>query len=91
MNDQEYCGCGKPVRYSHMVNGEWRGSCNKYTLCPTYDELMEKSSRTSMEVLSYETAVNEIAEIARSCQDPEAQMKLMHSLQKCKNYIANIK
>lgn len=39
--DRLLCNCGKPVRYSH---GD-RHSCNKYCVCPTYDEL-----RSSLDV-----------------------------------------
>jgi hypothetical protein len=39
--DRLLCNCGKPVRYSH---GD-RHSCNKYCVCPTYEEL-----RSSLEV-----------------------------------------
>jgi len=39
--DKLLCNCGKPVRYSH---GD-RHSCNKYCVCPTYDEL-----RSSLDV-----------------------------------------
>jgi hypothetical protein len=39
--DRRLCNCGKPVRYSHR-DGH---SCNKYCVCPTYDEL-----RSSLDV-----------------------------------------
>lgn len=29
------CNCGNPIRYSHKDGN----SCNKYVICPTYDEL----------------------------------------------------
>ncbi len=35
------CGCGRKVRYSHFKGGEEVMSCNKYTVCPTYDELQK--------------------------------------------------
>ena len=37
----ELCGCGRPVRYAHTRSGDgelvW--SCNKYKVCPTYEQL----------------------------------------------------
>ena len=33
------CGCGGQLRYMH---GQDRMSCNKYAVCPTYDELFEQ-------------------------------------------------
>ena len=40
----EKCNCGKPVRYTHNIDGEFVGSCNKYQVCPTYEELESKLS-----------------------------------------------
>ncbi len=47
MNDESelkplLCGCGKEVRYSHFKDGKEVMSCNKYTVCLTYDEQREK-------------------------------------------------
>lgn len=38
---KEKCNCGKPIRYVIRRNedNEMIGSCNKYCICPTYDEL----------------------------------------------------
>ena len=33
------CNCGKEARYFHLVNGEDVVSCNKYKICPPYEEL----------------------------------------------------
>lgn len=35
----EKCNCGKPAKYSHFVDGNMVGSCNKHTVCKTYLEL----------------------------------------------------
>ena len=32
------CNCGQPIRYSHK-DGE---SCNKYIVCPSYEQLSEE-------------------------------------------------
>lgn len=33
------CNCGAPIRYSH-ANG--KGSCNRYEVCPSYDDLKKE-------------------------------------------------
>jgi hypothetical protein len=33
------CNCGRDSRYTVIVDGEWIDSCNKYKVCPTYEEL----------------------------------------------------
>lgn len=35
----EKCNCGRDVRYLDKVGGKMVGSCNKYEVCPTYDEV----------------------------------------------------
>jgi hypothetical protein len=45
------CNCGKPVRYSHNKvgdTGEMKGSCNKYSICPTYEELTQINQKNAM-------------------------------------------
>ena len=39
---QLLCGCGREFRYSHFKDGEELMSCNKRTICLTYDEQREK-------------------------------------------------
>lgn len=43
------CGCGRPAEYSI---GDKR-SCNKYVVCPTYDELRGKFHRASSLLNAY--------------------------------------
>jgi hypothetical protein len=45
MNLNDCCNCGKPVRYTHLNNGEVVGSCNKHRVCPTYEELLEQINK----------------------------------------------
>ncbi|MFK5882788.1 MAG: hypothetical protein QM489_00370 [Candidatus Izemoplasma sp.] len=40
LSSDQFCGCGKPVRYSIVG----RGACNKYTRCMTYEEQTTKIS-----------------------------------------------
>lgn len=47
----EKCNCGRPARY-FMVDGQ--SSCNKYAVCPSYDELeseLKKVKQNFMELL----------------------------------------
>jgi hypothetical protein len=53
------CGCGNPTRYSHVVKGIEKMSCNKYIVCPTYDELLAHSRRC----LLYEVTLQQIVDI----------------------------
>jgi hypothetical protein len=59
------CNCGKPIGYAHFKNGEETMSCNKYTVCPTYDELLEKTKLT----MKYKRTLERIA--ATSAMDYE--------------------
>lgn len=38
--DDNSCPCGKPVRYFIKVDGEIKGSCNKYKRCLPYYQLI---------------------------------------------------
>lgn len=37
----EICNCGRPTRYTHGKDedGNFLSSCNKYAMCPTYEDL----------------------------------------------------
>ncbi len=52
------CGCGRKVRYSHFKEGEEVMSCNKYTVCLTYEEQREKIAelQTKYSELLYQVA-----------------------------------
>lgn len=52
MKDLSKCNCGRRAKY--FTNIEGQGSCNKYSLCPTYEELgveLEKYKQWYYEVL----------------------------------------
>ncbi len=51
------CNCGLPVRYSH---GDNIFSCNKYAVCPTYNELLESTRKEERYNLVYRNFVNQI-------------------------------
>lgn len=53
------CGCGNPVRYSHFRDGVEVMSCNKHIVCPTYDELIERSKVC----FRYENALRQIVNV----------------------------
>jgi len=41
----EQCNCGKPVRYTHHTEGGDMGSCNKYFVCKTYEQLLQEKEK----------------------------------------------
>lgn len=41
------CNCGKPAKYMHS---EDRMSCNKYDVCPTYDELSDTCKQLTIDL-----------------------------------------
>lgn len=53
------CGCGNTLRYSHFRDGVEVFSCNKYIVCPTYDELIERSKLC----FRYENALRQIVNV----------------------------
>lgn len=42
MDSPQLCNCGKPIRYTHRKDGKITYSCNKYGVCPSYDELLAR-------------------------------------------------
>lgn len=62
--DTNVCGCGKPLRYSHMLpDGTERMSCNKYIICPTYDELLAQRDQFRRKMLQYEATLKQIVNV----------------------------
>lgn len=53
------CGCGKPARYSNHNNLS-EGSCNKYSRCPTYEQLLASNNRLNQILYIYIQACNEL-------------------------------
>lgn len=54
------CGCGLPAKYFDYSVGDGRGSCNKYSRCPTYEELLTKLQKAEKVLGAYVTAVNKL-------------------------------
>jgi len=50
------CNCGRPIRY---YKGD-SGSCNKYSICPTYNELQEQVESLNVTRRKYEQSLNAI-------------------------------
>jgi hypothetical protein len=63
MSDTNICNCGDPVRYSHIVNGQTVGSCNKYIVCPTYEELLKQRDWNQKRAMIYEKCLCDISRI----------------------------
>lgn len=60
MDVREKCNCGKPARYMHMkVDGEVM-SCNKHTVCPTYDELVKTNQELTSELYMTSALIDKI-------------------------------
>lgn len=41
------CGCGRKIRYVNIKDG--LGACNKYSRCPSYDEIMSENRKLCKE------------------------------------------
>jgi len=59
---EELCGCGRGLRYSHMVDDKEVMSCNKYDTCLTYDEQAERIKELSHENIRYKHGLRRISE-----------------------------
>ncbi len=58
----EKCNCGLPVRYSHGEFGTLM-SCNKYSVCPTYDDLIKERNKLRVQKDRYEIALKKIVSV----------------------------
>ena len=57
--EKKICGCGRELRYFHGDDM----SCNKYAVCPTYDELFEQEKSARMEAHKYKTALEKVVRV----------------------------
>lgn len=53
------CNCGRDVRYSHFVDGEEIGSCNKHRVCESWDSQNKR-------IAELETKYSELLEHANN-------------------------
>lgn len=61
---EEKCNCGKLGRYLHTVEGvPMVLSCNKYSVCPTYDQLLCERDLLRREHDRYEKTLNNIVRV----------------------------
>ena len=58
----EKCNCGRDSRYSHrdINTNEFVYSCNKYQVCPTYEQLLKLTDLQSKKIVRYESALDKI-------------------------------
>ena len=56
----ELCGSGNNVRYSHFKGGKQVMSCNKYTVCKSYDEQSELLVELTSKIAEYEQTLFDI-------------------------------
>ncbi|ASU03330.1 hypothetical protein [Pseudoalteromonas phage J2-1] len=71
------CNCGLPVRYSHGAKGD---SCNKYTVCPTYDQLLEENQKLQKQLYWYRYSVNQIDDYFEYRNESLKDRKKVHQL-----------
>lgn len=57
------CNCGRPVRYTHMKVYGVVMSCNKHTVCPTYDELVKTNQELTRELLKKTALLDKIKSV----------------------------
>lgn len=57
------CGCGGRLRYTHFKDGKEVMSCNKYIVCLTYNEQLERIKELSNEMLRYKNALQKIVDV----------------------------
>lgn len=50
------CNCGEPIRYIHKTGA----SCNKYTVCPTYEALLDQIELCEKVAKYYQNSLNTI-------------------------------
>lgn len=57
---EDLCGCGGRLRYSHWVDDKEVMSCNKYAVCLTYDQQFQAIVKISNEMLGFKNALEKI-------------------------------
>lgn len=57
---EQKCNCGRPVRYTHMKVDGVVMSCNKHTVCPTYDELVKINQELTRELYKKTALIDKI-------------------------------
>lgn len=62
-NEFGICGCGEPNRYNHLRDGVEVMSCNKYIVCPTYQECITEISKLRAKVSKYHRAITKIVNV----------------------------
>jgi len=76
----EKCGCGKPVRYSMPGDFDAPGSCNKYTRCPTYEELQVTLRSANTCLMAYQHAVNILDDYFEYSMESKQDQKKVHQI-----------
>ena len=78
----EFCGCGRPVRYKVSVDDS--GACNKYMRCMSYDEI----KNDNFILRQYKYALERIADSGAGYHETLAyeaisNIKLLEKLNEC--------
>lgn len=71
------CNCGLPVRYSHGEKGD---SCNKYTVCLTYDQLLEENQKLQKQLNCHQYTINQIDDHLEYRNESLKDRKKVHQL-----------
>ena len=76
------CNCGRAVRYTQIIDGNWVGSCNKRKVCDPYDLIDLELSINRRELGRYKRALIKIVESDGEGYEYKAWAK--EALDKCK-------
>lgn len=71
------CGCGLPVKYSMLDGG---GSCNKYSVCLSYDELLEVNNKLTNQLRVYQGSVNKLDDYFEYANESKVDRKKVHQI-----------
>lgn len=63
MSHEEICGCGGKLRYSHIVDGKEKMSCNKYYVCMTWQEQFDQIRSLHVENMKMKSALEKICKV----------------------------
>ena len=63
MVNEGLCNCGRKLRYSHGPVEANVMSCNKYTVCPSYDELEKLLKNATEESSKYKHVLDMIVRV----------------------------
>lgn len=73
------CGCGREGRYLSTRDPS-KLSCNKYSRCPSYVELVESVKKLNKRLFAYQQAVNQIDDYFECAMESRRDQKKVHQI-----------